>query len=48
MAPDNIKVRLSAFLYYKRNGAIKINGNPTEIMLKNVGMEYDNGGRKEI
>lgn len=43
MAPDNKKVPLSAFLYYKRNGAIKMNGNSTEIMLKNIGMEYDNG-----
>lgn len=43
MAPDNKKVRLSAFLYYKRNGAIKKNVNSAEIMLKNIGMEYDNG-----
>ena len=38
------KVLLSVFLHFRRNGAIKMNGNSSvEIMLKNIGMEYDNG-----
>ena len=31
------------FFYFKRNGATEMNGNATEIMLKNIGMEYENG-----